>query len=1048
VPKKLLLLLLLLIVSSAGALQAEKLIDFAARLPSSDNAGFKAAKVRDLSVHNTSSKGQWPTGMCPSFSFIAGVEAAYTRKYCSNPNSSFYKAGYCDRYVAYKAANPPAFHMAKLENFHAFEQYKALNLSELYYVDRVKTSMTTSASANHETSTIVCGEEGVTRALRGPASLMLSDIRLPEEQYAVFVQDPAFYPSAQLALFGDEHCDACTKSPTQAQLDNYEFSEKKFDFLSVDEKPVHRAFIPVDARRNARFGVADMVFADDSALANKIDFYEKCIYSGFEVIVEGAIPGHSMLLIGYDRDRKKLLYKDHYERFKEVDYDVTAGLSSGFQIIIEPASDWTSPSTEEMWLGAWDTWVDGQYGKLVIRRSRLAGNVKYTSDDLFNKEIPELSTTAWARVGTFYEDNSSVRRIVYGRLNGSGGDRMQLIVDFDHPEPPPPSVEISGTPAGQLFEMRVFDSGPGAGMYATGTTTKGGVAYGVLMKRPGEDPLGLIPLSPDNAFFTDKWEGTFLLHTDGGGEGVLTLNSQDDFKTVKGTYKAIGGTTASQVTGTVENHHLTLTVNAAAVYGLNLYFHTADKRLVTGRKTIVGLSNAVFGYRTSGETHYQTRLFFPYFDIGANSFNGFAVSNYSDSLGILKFTAYTKAGVEATAPQNPAVRMLSSGHQTALLADEIFGANPSKDTTVWVELTSDSSQVGAFSQYGDGVQLDGAVPWSAPAKNLYFSRIYQGQGAFRGKTADTILTLANPNSTITQVQCEMINVDGKTMGLSQPYTIGPFKVLQRSVSQFFGENPGVIAGAYLRVRVTLGEGIVGAAVIRLTQANTTFCLNALVPESDSNVLYSAQIAKVDSYFTFLRLINTSDETRNVTIRGINDSGTSLGIPKTLELLPGGLYHGYVDVTLSTSTSATYVGSLKVEADGPGVVGDVVFGDPLNCKYVAALALQDKPFKKAVFNHVANGGGFFTGIAVYNPGSGPASVTISVYSKTGALVGKKNQILAAGQRMSQLVAELVPASASQLGGYVLVEATEGVVAQELFASDSLAFLSSVPPTVIE
>ncbi len=1042
--------LLLLVTSFYSAVQAEKLIDFAARLPKSDDPGFKAANVRDLSLYQTSSKGQWPTGMCTSFSFIAGVEAAYTRKYCSDANSSFYKAGYCERYVAYKAANPPAFYMAQPQNYHAFEQYKALNLSELYYVDRVKTSLTTSASAHHETSTIICGEEGVSRALRGPASLMLSDIRLPEEQYAVFVQDPSFYPDAQLALFGDQGCEACTKSPAQSQLDAYEFSDEKRDFLSVDEKPMHRAFIPVAARRNARFGVADMIFGHDSALLDKIDFLEKCIYSGYEVVVEGAMPGHSMLAIGYDRNRKKLLYKNHYEKFSEIDYSVTAAESSGFQIILEPASGWTQRSTEEMWLGTWDTWIDGKYGKLVIRRSRLAGNVKYTSDDLFNKDIPELSTTAWARVGTFYEQNNSVLRIVYGRLNGSGGDTMQLIVDFDHPEPPPPSVEISGTPSGQLFEMRIFDSGPGAGLYATGATTKNSVTYGVFMKRPGEDPLGLIPLSPDSSsFLADKWEGTYQINTDGGSQGILTLSSQDGFQTVSGTYKLLGSTSASQVTGTVQNHHLILTVHAGLVYGLRLDFHMADERLVSGKKTTVGSTFAVFGYKIGGDEYYHTRLFFPYFDVAANAFNGFAVSNYSDSLAVLKYTAYTAAGEEASAPQNPAVQMLSSGYQTAQLATEIFGGNPGKDSNCWVELRSDTSQIGAFWQYGDGIQLDGAVPWSAPAKHLYFSHIYQGESAFRGETADTILALANPNSTISHVQCDLIAADGTPTGLSQPYTLGPKKVLQRSIRQFFGDDPGVVAGAYLRVRVDMGEGIVAAAVVRLTPSNTTLCLNALLPESDSNMLYSAQIAKADSYFTFVRLINTSNEKRTVTVKGITDSGGTLGTPQTVELLPGGLYRSYLEAALGLASSATFVASLKVEASGAGVVGEVVFGDPKDCKYVAALALQDKPFNKAVFNHVANGSGFFTGIAIYNPGSSPTAVVVSVYSKASALVGTKTQVLAGGQRMSQLVSEWVPASASQVGGYVVVEATGGgVVAQELFASDSLAFLSSVPPTIVE
>ena len=61
-----------------------------------------------------------------------------------------------------------------------------------------------------------------------------------------------------------------------------------------------------------------------------------------------------------------------------------------------------------------------------------------------------------------------------------------------------------------------------------------------------------------------------------------------------------------------------------------------------------------------------------------------------------------------------------------------------------------------------------------------------------------------------------------------------------------------------------------------------------------------------------------------------------------------------------------VGSLELQADGPGVVGDVLFGDPTAGSYAAALQLQTQTFTEGIFSQVVNTQDFFTGLALYNP----------------------------------------------------------------------------------
>ena len=142
-----------------------------------------------------------------------------------------------------------------------------------------------------------------------------------------------------------------------------------------------------------------------------------------------------------------------------------------------------------------------------------------------------------------------------------------------------------------------------------------------------------------------------------------------------------------------------------------------------------------------------------------------------------------------------------------------------------------------------------------------------------------------------------------------------------------------------------------------------------------------------------------------------------------------------------------VGSLRVEESGPGVIGDVIFGDPASFRYAAALALQSEKFTQAVFSQIANLAPFFTGLAIYNPGTVAAQVTIEVYNATGVLAGQASVPVGAGQRISRLVSQLVPATASQAGGYVNIRSSQPIIAQELFGDTGSNFLSAVPPTVV-
>ena len=184
----------------------------------------------------------------------------------------------------------------------------------------------------------------------------------------------------------------------------------------------------------------------------------------------------------------------------------------------------------------------------------------------------------------------------------------------------------------------------------------------------------------------------------------------------------------------------------------------------------------------------------------------------------------------------------------------------------------------------------------------------------------------------------------------------------------------------------------------------------------------------------------------MTLSATADSGESLADPVIRTLGPGASLEadaaslfvsaptavsGASDI-LTAEPEMVLIGSLRAESEGPGMIGDVLFGDSDDGQFAAALPLQVQPFREAVFNQVANLESFFTGLAfLLNPGLPPATVSIQVIRADGSTVGEADLNLAPGKRISRSVNELVPESAGQAGGYVRISTDQPVIAQVLF-----------------
>lgn len=450
------------------------------------------------------------------------------------------------------------------------------------------------------------------------------------------------------------------------------------------------------------------------------------------------------------------------------------------------------------------------------------------------------------------------------------------------------------------------------------------------------------------------------------------------------------------------------------------------------------------------------RLMFPMSESDGTDFVGFAAANLGEQPANLSYSLYRSDGSPTAGEET----ILGPGEQSARLGSELFGAGTPIDQGGWIELSLDFEPgapnawpvVSGFFQVGDYAltRLDGGTGFGGAARRLILPRIYDGDGVFNGLAAETWVRIANPDDS--DVEVELIlrragaGADGAEIDrLARHVPAGG--VLVSRVSELLSENVTDGVDAYLEIVVSEGLGVIAFQKTQIDGGRSLIGVNGIQAPGASR-LYSAQWARVEGLTTSVRLINTDDaSSRTLHLRAVPESGPEGDLRSDPLLLQPG---EAVDLGLAEvfpTAAGPFVGSLVVEADGPGIVGDVLFGAP-DGRFAADLVLQVQPFRKAVFGHVAHLADFYTGLALFNTGDETAEITVEGFDGGGSSTGVVSFELVAGGRMARTLTELMGESFQQTGGYLVVTSTQPLAGQELFGTFDQRLLSAVPPVVLE
>lgn len=397
--------------------------------------------------------------------------------------------------------------------------------------------------ADYVTSTVPHENNSSFWGFQGSSDIVdkLARAAIPDEAAAPYVDQPALDRLRQSIPAGNLDWDS-----SQEELDVFEF---------------HESHIPTAARHQAHYRVTGYAALPANPTPAQV---EAVIGAGHEVVAD--VPGHCILIVGYDSARQVYTVKNSWneQQFIELDYNSTSWPLLAGRYVTDVAPPDASAQWDAFWIGRWHMDHDGWKGELVIRR---------TTDYRSTQGAP-------TKLGSYYRDGR--RYDVNGvTIQNGQGLRFWIADTTDRVQP--------GAQQGQEFRAYVFSWDP---VNAAGRTTWNSIPFGVSLSR---SPL---PGANTNGFVARDWVGTWSINWD-GWRGTLAVSSAQPLSaTLTRSDGQVIGVGGSVDAGHPHVLHLTIPFSPDNAQPFQLYAHTWEKSRFSGLTQWGGMDFGVQGVRS------------------------------------------------------------------------------------------------------------------------------------------------------------------------------------------------------------------------------------------------------------------------------------------------------------------------------------------------------------------------------------------------------------------------------------------------------------------
>ncbi len=488
--------------------------------------------------------------------------------------------------------------------------------------------------------------------------------------------------------------------------------------------------------------------------------------------------------------------------------------------------------------------------------------------------------------------------------------------------------------------------------------------------------------------------------TSNGTQLAASWTSNDPESGISGYQYAIG-TTAG---GTDIRPFTSVTQNSILVTGLTLrtgitYYFAVKAINRAGLVSEVGVSA---GVRFDPTYQPQVKII-PSAPQSAAEFTGLAFLAPTAMSVVLKAMDANGNLVSGSGVRNPTSITLGAGQQYAKLVSELFGI---QSFDGWIEADASAAGLGIFVTTGswDMQRLDASVARDVSSDFVLF---HAGASAI----------LVNPS--VRSANVTITEFTTSTTGRMQSLTI-----------PMHGQVVMTVNGA---VRVQSSEAL--AAVERSASAGK-LAINAAVPltEAQGGLVFPYAVIG-GGYTSTLTIANVSRLQQSLTIT-FGSSSASLKIDSNASARIS------IADLFQLSTDAIRTGAVRVSGGSPfgstaALLGVLDIENPSDAVTLGARAAAPD----FTFPYVANGSGLFTGLA-FATGNAPAQIAIDVYGPNGGSPASQTITVDSNQQISRLLSEFVPATATQIGGYIRIRSDQPVWAWEIYGSPRV--MASGPP----
>jgi hypothetical protein len=424
-----------------------------------------------------------------------------------------------------------------------------------------------------------------------------------------------------------------------------------------------------------------------------------------------------------------------------------------------------------------------------------------------------------------------------------------------------------------------------------------------------------------------------------------------------------------------------------------------------------------------------------------NTFVGVAVMNPRWETNPVMITGLDSEG--ATAERVPLLGELLPMGQNAFLTSSIFAAGR-EPASMFVQ--GESGPVNAFFMVGDNElqRMDGIGGEIKASRTLFFP-------VARAKSDEsTLVYLFNPSEEEDpEVTLRLFGPNGNVIKQTKK-RLPAFGSLTGTVHDIFDLKTPVNEG-YVRVNAQV---LVKGFLLNARAADLS-SLSGQAPMPTEQFLIPHFFADNQGGSSEIRLINGGTISTTLLLHFFGDRSEVIG-SKQITILPGRMFLGNVEklIDLGLNQDDGYrmiTGHVKIDVLKPT--------DPENAKLIGAitftgnhgsfsssLPIARRGEPETVFLQVAQSyeAGLFTGLAVLNPGTETAAVTVEAFDQNGTRTARTYLDIPPGHRVVDLLngTYLFGSAFSQVTGHLRVSAAQPLVNFVFFGDYSNQFMAAV------